>query len=232
MTGADVRMHPHLLRLKPAKRHLFRGEWLSVAEIAELTGINPHVIYARIKRGQPPDKARRKPARLYSYKGQMMTAKQVARMTGMSISGVYLRVSGDRILDDDELREQRERWAEPHPLSVMLTYRGKTQNMTAWAQETGISVSTLHARLMLGWTVEQSLTTPLRTNTPRNRRVINKIAGSFRRDRNTQLINRISTAFRTGNPQPPGYVQTSHSAKGTGVGRHVRDLQPNLEKSQ
>jgi predicted DNA-binding transcriptional regulator AlpA len=197
MSGADVRMHPHLLSLKPAKRHQFRGQWLSVAEIAELTGINPRVIYARIKRGQPVDEARKKRGRLYSYKGQMMTAKQVAKITGLSMSGVYLRACGNRILDDEELREQRQRYAEPHPGAVMLTYRGKTQNLTAWAHELGISVSTLHARLVSGWTVKRTLTTPLQVNTPRNRRVISRMSAAVRRDRNTQLIHRISTAFRT-----------------------------------
>jgi predicted DNA-binding transcriptional regulator AlpA len=219
-------MHPHLLSLRPARRHLFRGAWLSVAEIAELTGINSKVIYARIKRGQPVDEARKKQPRLYSFKDQLMTAKQVAEITGLSVSGVYLRACGDRILDDKELREQRERYAEPHPLSVMLTYRGKKQNMTAWAHELGIGVSTLHARLMLGWTMERIVSEPVmspivRGTIVRNRKIISRLTMGFRRARNTQLIHRIASAFdhRTG-----GYIQTSHSSQGTGVWRHAHHL--------
>ena len=43
----------------------------------------------------------------------------------------------------------------------MLTYDGQTQCATAWANSLGMNAKTLYARLALGWTVEQALTTPV-----------------------------------------------------------------------
>lgn len=41
----------------------------------------------------------------------------------------------------------------------LLTYNEKTQNVTQWAEETGIKQSVLYARInSLGWTVERALT--------------------------------------------------------------------------
>lgn len=44
----------------------------------------------------------------------------------------------------------------------MLTYRGKTQTMAQWADETGISYRALQKRLKYGWSTERALTTPTR----------------------------------------------------------------------
>lgn len=44
----------------------------------------------------------------------------------------------------------------------MLTYRGTTQTVAQWADETGISYATLQKRLKYGWSVERTLTTPTR----------------------------------------------------------------------
>lgn len=40
----------------------------------------------------------------------------------------------------------------------MLIYDGRTQTLTAWAEEFGIKPSTLWARLNLSWSIEQALT--------------------------------------------------------------------------
>ena len=41
-----------------------------------------------------------------------------------------------------------------------ITFHGKTQTLSDWAQEINISRTTLHARLRRGWSIEQALTTP------------------------------------------------------------------------
>lgn len=41
-----------------------------------------------------------------------------------------------------------------------LTYKGKTQTITDWAMELGITSNTLCERLNSGWTVERALSTP------------------------------------------------------------------------
>jgi hypothetical protein len=42
-----------------------------------------------------------------------------------------------------------------------LTYQGKTQSITAWAEELGVKQKVLEKRLRIGWTVERTLSTPL-----------------------------------------------------------------------
>lgn len=45
----------------------------------------------------------------------------------------------------------------------MLTYDGRTQCLSAWAEEMGIDTGTLHRRLgRYGWSVERALSTPVR----------------------------------------------------------------------
>jgi len=43
----------------------------------------------------------------------------------------------------------------------LLTANGKTQCLSAWAEETGIGVSTLWRRLKRGWSEEKAITTPV-----------------------------------------------------------------------
>lgn len=44
----------------------------------------------------------------------------------------------------------------------MLTFRGRTQNLSAWAAELGLNVDMVGGRLKKGWSVERALTTPSR----------------------------------------------------------------------
>lgn len=50
--------------------------------------------------------------------------------------------------------------------SVILTYKGKTQNLSQWAKELGFSDETLRSRIKRGWSTEQVFETlPLRRGT-------------------------------------------------------------------
>lgn len=44
----------------------------------------------------------------------------------------------------------------------LLTFNGRTQTLTAWAEETGIGGPTIRYRLRAKWSVEAALTTPVR----------------------------------------------------------------------
>lgn len=46
--------------------------------------------------------------------------------------------------------------------SRMITWRAKTQCLSAWAEELGIPMKTLHFRLTKGWAVDKALATPVR----------------------------------------------------------------------
>lgn len=59
----------------------------------------------------------------------------------------------------------RKMQARNRRTSRLITHRGRTQTQAAWADETGISQTLIHARLnKLGWPVERALTTPVQGN--------------------------------------------------------------------
>ncbi len=57
-----------------------------------------------------------------------------------------------------------EEQARNRRTNVNLTYNGKTQCLTDWSKETGLSHSTLRNRMKAGWSVEKILTHPAKSN--------------------------------------------------------------------
>lgn len=55
------------------------------------------------------------------------------------------------------MQEQQEHMRE-RITSRMITWNGKTQSVTAWAEETGIKRHTIYARLNSGWSVDDVFT--------------------------------------------------------------------------
>ena len=59
------------------------------------------------------------------------------------------------------------RWATPQEQgrnkrnNRLLTHNGETMPMSEWAERIGISLSSIHARLKLGWSVSEALDRPL-----------------------------------------------------------------------
>lgn len=47
-------------------------------------------------------------------------------------------------------------------LNRLLTYNGKTQCITEWAEEIGTTTNVLYTRIKLGWSVEDVLTVPVK----------------------------------------------------------------------
>ena len=82
-------------------------------------------------------------------------------------SGYFDGAHMDRIDNNGNYEPSNVRWATPQEnfdnrrSGVPLTYDGRTQSMTAWANEVGIAPQMLWARINEhGWTVEKAITTP------------------------------------------------------------------------
>lgn len=74
----------------------------------------------------------------------------------------------DRKNNDEEYSPENCYWATSEQQARnkrnnhLITFNGKTQCMTAWSEEIKISVQTLSSRFRYGWSVERTLTEPLR----------------------------------------------------------------------
>ncbi|TCP90942.1 hypothetical protein C8J31_101794 [Rhizobium sp. PP-CC-2G-626] len=225
MTGTDIRISRNVLFIKPAKRHLYNGQWLTALELSELTGIPRSTIYKRLRRGQPLDqvgKSGHVPKR-YLFRGQMMTAPEVAELTGLDRSTVYDRISDNIIMEAHEIPSAYQVLEDWGNRVRILTYRGKSNSIAGWASDTGISQRTIASRLNAGWTLKDALTRTVDKRRAsktfmRNRRLVSTIVSRFRSVRNRLLIHRIASAFHS---HTGGYDQTSPHTLGTGLGRHA-----------
>jgi hypothetical protein len=74
----------------------------------------------------------------------------------------------ERINNDGDYEPSNCRWATATEQgsnkrnNILLTLKGRTQTLAAWARERHIKRLTLRKRLQLGWDVEKALTTPVR----------------------------------------------------------------------
>lgn len=208
---------PHEYR-RPAKRYAFKGVWMTVAEIAALTGVDKASARRRLERGQPVEQRNKpgKPAKRYLFRGERLTAYEIAALLGVSVTTVRNRISGETVLDTEELSKLPR---EHHGNARIIFHRGESRSISAWAKHVGINEKTLRHRLDRGWPFARAITEPVHVS---NKSIIAKLIRLFRVIANHLHLQRIFSAFdRTDTKQTGGYQPTSPNGQGTGVGRHA-----------
>ena len=102
----------------------------------------------------------------YVYNGKRMTITEIAREIGIPANTLRQRINKlgysfeEAILykSGEVPKEKRT----PASTDRMITYNGKTQNMTDWAREYGINYGTFYNRIVkYGMSIEEALTKPL-----------------------------------------------------------------------
>lgn len=200
------------------KKYRFRGAWLTVKEIADITGYDRSTIYNHrdgdtvIDPATQPRKPR--PVKTYWFGSEKLTLKQIRERTGKAHSVVFNRIMGDRVLTDAELKTL------PRDRGKTYFFAGRSLTLSEWASLLGVSVDLLYKRIELcRWPIKRALTEPVMDRRVRNalyhnRRIIRRIAASFHAARTP------AAATMTG-----GCQSTFRDASGTGGGRQVLDLQ-------
>ena len=159
---------PHLRNPKGSapKLHEFRGQMLSVKEIAAILGMSRYAVQSRRLGNRILDGAELEADRqMYrephgnshpiTFDGETRSISEWARIIGC-----------DRTTLSRRLRDgwpQTLAFAAPsqRAMADTITYQNRTMTISAWAREIGIKRRTLHQRLQYGWTVERALTTPV-----------------------------------------------------------------------
>lgn len=98
---------------------------------------------------------------LITHNGRTQTLTQWSKETGLRYNTIIRRIESGWTVEQALTRpQQKGRKPSQRKDAHMITFNGRTQSMRDWEVECGFSVTLLHQRLKLGWSIERALTTP------------------------------------------------------------------------
>lgn len=148
-------------------RITYRGKTQSMADWADDLGISYTLIRRRLRAGWSAEDAFEKPVN--TFLARTCRAKRIV------CNGESLTIAewASRLGINEQTLRGRLRYGIPIELILSTTaltknprqakrytYRGKTQPLSVWARELGLSHKTLAARIRKGWSVERAFTQP------------------------------------------------------------------------
>lgn len=139
----------------------YEGRPRTAAQLAELAGVTPETMRARLKAGWTTEDAvrgvrtveRGGRVKTYEYKGGRYTLRELSQMAGISFSALNSRIKAGWTVEDAVERRS------PY---TMYEYQGRRVTANELGAILGIHPSTIRARRAHGWTDEEIARTPKR----------------------------------------------------------------------
>lgn len=155
-------------RGRKPKLYRYKRRWLSLSELAELSGLPASTIRDRMKSGKTPEEAVSRDtfeqeAMVVSYRGQEHTLEEWAKIDWVkrrkiTKSKLYARLYQDPVWTKEEAFGDALRERPGAKKITVETPDGPVEKtMTAWSKHTGIPLATISMRRSRGWTDAQAL---------------------------------------------------------------------------
>lgn len=141
------------------KRYEYRGQLLTLAQLAKLAGVEPRTFRARLRvSGMTIEEAMNftfnAKGRRYEFRGQRITLEQIAKITGRSKKWARRRILDDKVIE--AMRPHSD--PKSHPRWRVYTYAGLKGTLADWAARTRLPYGTIYYRVhTLGMPIEEAL---------------------------------------------------------------------------
>lgn len=145
----------------------YNGKTQDIAQWAQELDVTPGTLITRLRYGWLDEDVLtreiehhvKSSERMLTYQGVDKSLSEWAREMNIDIRVLKARLDRYGMSPEEALSRPV---APPHRKASIytFTYNGKTQDLVAWSNETGLQQQTIMARLKLGWSTEDALTKP------------------------------------------------------------------------